>query len=145
MMLRHFFWLYSFQHLNPVYNDDADYNLIHFLLKHIKTIGLSLKFFRFIILFNLIVTGCILLQSPRFMLSSIGMVSFYMFIFWFKVIGSIISFIAEYIFHLPKKEVFLKNLHISPISLLIRLTIIDFLLFIILCWSLKIYLMSYYT
>lgn len=114
--------------------------LIHFLLKHIKMIGLSFKFFRFIIFFNLFVTVCILQQSTRFILNSTSIVSFYMFIFWFKVFGSVISVVAEYVFHLSKKEVFLKNLHISPIRILVWLIAIDFLLFILLCLMLKFYL-----
>ncbi len=103
-------------------------------------IGLSFKFFRFIIFFNLFVTVCILTQSTRFMLNSTNIVSFYMFIFWIKVFGSVISVIAEYVFHLPKKVVFLKNLHTSPIRIVVWLVTIDFLLFILLCLMLKIYL-----
>lgn len=141
LKMRHdyLFRLYSVQRLNSVYNDHANYE-VYFLLKHNKMLAVSFKFFRFIIFFNLFVTVCILLQSPRFMLNPTGIVSFYMFIFWLKVFGSIISVAAEYIFHLPKKEIFLKNLHISPIRILAWLTTIDFLLFILLCIMLKFYL-----
>lgn len=108
-------------------------------------VQLSLKFFRFIILFNLFVTVCILWQSQGFMLRSIDTALFYMLIFWLKVFGTILSIAVEYIFHLSKKKLFLKNLHFSPMWMLIRLTGTDLLLFIVLCLILKCYTIVIYT
>ncbi len=141
-----FISLYSSQRLHVIDKHSASLkSLSQYLLRYKQMVRLSLKFFRFIILFNLFVTASILWQSQGFMLRSIDTVLFYMFIFWLKIFGTILSVIVEYIFHLSKKKLFLKNLHISPIWMLIRLTGTDLLLFIILCLILKCFMIAIYT
>jgi len=67
-------------------------------------IKLIFQFFSFVILFNLFVTACLVSQATGFV-ERHGAVSLVLF-FWFKVIGSVLSFGGEYVFNLRKKAAF---------------------------------------
>lgn len=105
---------------------------------HSNKLKLSLSFFWFLILFNLFVTLILILQMGELVERYGPQVLVYFF--WFKIIGSILSFIGEYIFNLKSKVVFLKNIKHSPKQLLIGIYSVDFILFLLLCLLIVLYI-----
>jgi hypothetical protein len=99
---------------------------------------LSLSFFWFLILFNLFVTLVLTLQMGELVERYGPQVLVYFL--WFKIIGSVLSFIGEYIFNFKSKGVFLRNIKQSPKLLLISIYSLDFILFLLLCLLIVLYI-----
>lgn len=99
---------------------------------------LFLSFFWFLILFNLFVTLVLTLQMGELVERYGPQVLVYFL--WFKIIGSVLSFIGEYIFNFKSKGVFLRNIKQSPKLLLITIYSLDFILFLLLCLLIVLYI-----
>lgn len=101
-------------------------------------IKLIFQFFSFVILFNLFVTACLVFQATGFV-ERHGAASLVLF-FWFKVIGSLLSFGGEYVFNLRKKQLFLANIGYSPTKILSGIYLIDFAFYLFLCVLIVVYI-----
>ena len=60
--------------------------------------------------------------------------------FWFKVVGSILSFAGEYIFQFQKKQIFLLNIGHSPTKMLRAIYLADFTFYLLLCVLIVVYI-----
>ncbi|OOG20046.1 hypothetical protein BWD42_09240 [Sphingobacterium sp. CZ-UAM] len=101
-------------------------------------IKLIFQFFSFVILFNLFVSACLVFQMPGFV-ERHGTVSLVLF-FWFKVIGLVLSILAEYVFNLRKKKLFLCNIGYSPTKILGSIYLIDLIFYLFLCVLIVVYI-----
>jgi len=101
-------------------------------------IKLSFQFFSFVILFNLLVTICLLWEAVDFV-ERYGAAVLVLF-FWFKVCGVILSLIAECVFSFKKKVIFLQNIGFAPIKMLKNIYLVDFVIYLLLCIVIVVYI-----